>query len=224
MTRIVLVDDHTLVRAGLRTLIETLPGMSVAAEAGDGHSGLDAVRTHEPDVLITDVTMGDMTGLELTERVRAEYPQVRVLILSMFVTDEYVMRALKAGASGYLLKDAAQHELEIALHAALRGETYLSPGASQRLVERVTGRAPSGPLDALTPRQRQILQFVTKGVHAKEIAHRLGLSRKTVDAHRAQIMARLRVDDLPSLIRLAIREGLVSTEDVGKPPPRGDGD
>ena len=213
MTRIVLVDDHTLVRAGLRALIETLPGMTVAAEAGDGQGGLQAVRAEQPDVLITDVSMGDMTGLELTERVRAAFPQVRVLILSMFVTDEYVMRALKAGASGYLLKDAAQHELEIALHAALRGETYLSPGASKRLVERVTGQAPAGPLEVLTPRQRQILKLVAQGEHPKEIAHRLGLSRKTVDAHRAQIMERLRVDDLPGLVRLAIREGLISSED-----------
>jgi DNA-binding NarL/FixJ family response regulator len=213
MTRIVLVDDHTLVRAGLRRLIETIPGMSVAAEAGDGRGGLEAVRAHQPDVLITDVTMSDMTGLDLTERVRAEFPQVRIVILSMFATDEYVMRALKAGAAAYLLKDAAQHELEIALQAALRGETYLSPGASKRLVERVTGQAASGPLDALTPRQREILKLIAQGVHAKEIAHRLGVSRKTVDAHRAQIMERLQLDDMPSLVRLAIREGVISPDD-----------
>lgn len=213
MTRIVLVDDHTLVRAGLRALIETIPGMSVVAEAGDGASGLAAVQAHRPDLLVTDVTMADMTGLELAERVRADLPQTRVIILSMFSTDEYVMRALKAGASAYLLKDAAQHELEIALRAALRGETYLSPGASKRLVERVTGQPASGPLDALTPRQRQILRLIAQGVHAKEIAHRLGVSRKTVDAHRAQIMERLDIADLAGLVRIAIREGLVSPDE-----------
>jgi DNA-binding NarL/FixJ family response regulator len=154
-----------------------------------------------------------MTGLELTERVRDEFPQTRVVILSMFSTDEYVMRALKAGASAYLLKDAAQQELEIALQAVLRGETYLSPGASKRLVERVTGEASSRPLDALTARQRQILRLIAQGVHAKEIAHRLGVSRKTVDAHRAQIMERLDIADLAGLVRIAIREGLVSPEE-----------
>jgi DNA-binding NarL/FixJ family response regulator len=213
MTRIVLVDDHTLVRAGLRALIETIPTMSVVAEAGDGRSGLAAVQAHRPDVLITDVTMGDMTGLELTEKVRAAHPEIRVVILSMFATDEYVIRALKAGASAYLLKDAAQQELEIALRAALRGETYLSPGASKRLVERVTGEAAPTPLDSLTPRQREILRLIAQGVQAKEIAHRLGVSRKTVDAHRAQIMERLDIADTAGLTRFAIREGLVSSEE-----------
>jgi DNA-binding NarL/FixJ family response regulator len=213
VTRIVLVDDHTLVRAGLRALIETIPEMSVIAEAGDGRGGLAAVQAHRPDVLVTDVTMGDMTGLELTERVRAAFPEIRVVILSMFATDEYVIRALKAGASAYLLKDAAQQELEIALRAALRGETYLSPGASKRLVERVTGAAAPTPLDSLTPRQREILRLIAQGVPAKEIAHRLGVSRKTVDAHRAQIMERLEIADTAGLTRFAIREGLVSSEE-----------
>lgn len=213
MTRIVLVDDHTLVRAGLRALIETIPAMSVIAEAGDGRGGLAAVRAHRPDVLITDVTMGDMTGLELTEKVRIEFPEIRVIILSMFATDEYVIRALKAGASAYLLKDAAQQELDIALRAALRGETYLSPGASKRLVERVTGQAAATPLGTLTPRQREILRLIAQGVQAKEIAHRLGVSRKTVDAHRAQIMERLDIADTAGLTRFAIREGLISSEE-----------
>ena len=115
--RVVLVDDHTLVRAGLRTLLDTLEGVEVVAEAGNGASGLEAVREHRPDVLITDVTMGAMTGLELAEKVRAELPQTRVIVLSMFASDEYVMRALKAGASAYLLKDAAESELEVALRA-----------------------------------------------------------------------------------------------------------
>jgi DNA-binding NarL/FixJ family response regulator len=210
---IVLVDDHTLVRAGLRALIETIPDMQVVAEAGDGRSGLEAVRRHRPRILITDVTMGDMTGLQLTELVRAELPATRVIILSMFSTDEYVMRALTAGASAYLLKDAAPEELDIALKAVLDGKTYLSPGASTRLVERVTGAPAAGPLDALTARQREILRLLTQGTSSKEIAYRLGLSRKTVDAHRAHIMERLGIDDLAGLVRLAIREGLISPHD-----------
>ena len=210
MTSIVLVDDHTLVRAGLRALIETIADMQVVAEAGDGRAGLAAVRTHRPDILITDVTMGDMTGLQLTELVRSELPETRVIILSMFSTDQYVTHAFKAGASAYLLKDAAPQELDIALQAVREGKTYLSPGASKRLVERVTGATTAGPLDVLTPRQREILKLLTQGTHTKEIAHQLGLSRKTVDAHRAQIMERLRIDDVPGLVRFAIREGLIS--------------
>jgi DNA-binding NarL/FixJ family response regulator len=212
VTRIVLVDDHTLVRAGLRTLLDSLPGIEVVAEAGDGSAGLEAVRAHKPDVLITDVTMGGMSGLELLEQVRREAPATRVIVLSMFASDEYVMRALKAGASAYLLKDAAESELEVSLQAALRGETYLSPGASQRLVERVTGAGEPDPLASLTPRQREILRLVAEGVHAKEIAHRLRISRKTVDAHRAEIMERLGIRDVPGLVRLAMRAGLISSD------------
>lgn len=211
--RVVLVDDHTLVRAGLRMLLDTLEGVEVVAEAGNGASGLEAVREHRPDVLITDVTMGAMTGLELAEKVRAELPQTRVIVLSMFASDEYVMRALKAGASAYLLKDAAESELEVALRAVARGETYLSPGASKRLIERVAGRQDADdPLRALTPRQCEILRLIAEGVHAKEIAHRLHLSRKTVDAHRAQIMERLGIRDVAGLVRFAIRNGLVSSD------------
>lgn len=211
--RIVLVDDHTLVRAGLRALLETMPGVSVLAEAGDAHSGLEAARAHRPDVLITDITMGETTGLELTEKVRAELPATRVIILSMFASDEYVMRSLKAGASAYLLKDAAEGELEVALNAVTRGETYLSPGASTRLVERMKGETAGGsPLDALTARQQEVLRLIAHGVHTKAIAHRLQLSPKTVDAHRAQIMERLGIRDVPGLVRFAIRCGLISPE------------
>lgn len=213
MTRAVLADDHTLVRAGLRAVIEAIPGVSVVAEAGDGHTALEAVRAHRPDILITDVNMAGMNGLDLAEKVRAEFPGVRVIVLSMLSSEEYVMRALKAGASAYLLKDAATAELELAFAAAARGETYLSPGASQRLVDRAAGRAATGPLDVLTARQREVLRLIAEGVHTKEIAHRLRLSPKTVEAHRAQIMERLGIRDVPGLVRLAIRAGLISSDE-----------
>lgn len=214
MPRIVLVDDHTLVRAGLRSLLDSIAGIDVIAEAGDGNAGLEAVLEHRPDVLITDVAMEGMNGLELAERVRAELPATRVIVLSMFSSEEYVVRALKAGASAYLLKDSATAELELALTAVARGEVYLSPGASRRLVERVVrpAEAAAGPLDALTPRQREILKLIAEGVHTKEIAHRLNLSAKTVESHRAQIMDRLGIRDVPGLVRLAIRAGLISAE------------
>ena len=214
MTRIVLADDHTLVRAGLRALIEQVGGVSVVAEAGDGAAALEAVRKHRPDVLITDVTMSGMSGLELAERIRAELPATRVIVLSMYSSEEFVLRALKAGASAYLLKDSATAELDIALAAVARGETYLSPGASQRLVRHVAGGGgePAGPLAALTARQREVLKLIAEGVHTKEIAHRLKLSPKTVEAHRAQIMSRLGIRDVPGLVRLAIRSGLISRD------------
>lgn len=208
--RIVLVDDHTLVRAGLRALLESLDDIAVVAEAGDAAAGLAAVAEHRPDVLITDVAMHGTSGLELAERVRAQHPHTRIVVLSMFSSDEFVMRALKAGASAYLLKDAAEEELAIALGAVARGETYLSPGASKRLVDRVTQSAEPEPLDVLTPRQQEILKLIAQGVQTKEIAHRLNLSRKTVHAHRAQIMERLGVRDLAALVRIAVRLGLVS--------------
>lgn len=214
MPRIVLVDDHTLVRAGLRSLLDSIEDIDVIAEAGDGHAGLAAVLEHRPDVLITDVAMDGMNGLELAERVRAELPATRVIVLSMFSSEEYVVRALKAGASAYLLKDSATAELELALAAVARGEVYLSPGASRRLVERVVrpADAAAGPLDALTPRQREILKLIAEGVHTKEIAYRLNVSAKTVESHRAQIMDRLGIRDVPGLVRLAIRAGLISAE------------
>ena len=215
MTRIVLADDHTLVRAGLRALLEQIDGVTVVAEVSDGGAALEAVRENRPDVLVTDVSMAGMHGLELAERVRAELPATRVIVLSMYSSEEYVVRALKAGASGYLLKDSATAELALALAVVARGETYLSPGASKRLVQRVTGgigepEGPGGPLDALTVRQREVLTLIAEGVHTKEIAHRLKLSPKTVEAHRAQIMKRLGIRDIPGLVRLAIRAGLIS--------------
>jgi len=214
MTRIVLADDHTLVRSGLRALLEESADVEVVAEAGDGRAALEAVRTFAPDVLITDVTMPGMNGLDLAERVRTEHPATRVIVLSMYSTEEYVMRALKAGASAYLLKDAATAELGLALAAVARGEVYLSPGASQRLVSHVAGpmAATAGPLAVLTPRQREILKLIAEGVHTKEIAHRLALSPKTVEAHRAQLMERLGIRDVPGLVRLAVRTGLVSDD------------
>jgi DNA-binding NarL/FixJ family response regulator len=211
MTRIVLADDHTLVRSGLRALLEGMPDIEVVAEAGDGRAALDAVARHAPDVLITDVTMAGMNGLEVAEHVRKEHPATRVIVLSMYSSEEYVMRALKAGASAYLLKDAATAELGLALSAVARNEVYLSPGASQRLVRHVAGPS-ADPLAALTPRQREILKLIAEGVHTKEIAHRLMLSPKTVEAHRAQLSERLGFRDVAGLVRLAIRTGLVSDE------------
>lgn len=208
--RVVLADDHTLVRAGLRALIEDIGGISVVAEAGDGPSALEMVRRHKPDLLVTDASMPGMNGIELTEKVRSEHPDVRVIVVSMFASQEFVVRALKAGASAYLLKDAAQSELEAALSAVQRGDTYLSHKASRTLVEHIRGGKESDPLAELTDRQKQILKLIAEGANTKQIAHDLQLSPKTVEAHRSQIMDRLNIRDVPGLVKAAIRAGLVS--------------
>jgi DNA-binding NarL/FixJ family response regulator len=210
--RTVLVDDHTLVRAGLRALLDEFPGVSVVAEAGDGASGLDAVRRHRPDLLITDLTMEGMNGIELTEKATREFPDLRVIVLSMFSSKEHVLRALAAGASAYLLKDSAEDELGQALAAVAKGESYLSRGASQRMAELVANDADTDPLALLTARQREVLKLIAEGVTTKQIAHQLAISPKTVEAHRTTLMARLGIRDIAGLVRLAVRAGLVSLD------------
>jgi DNA-binding NarL/FixJ family response regulator len=209
---IVLVDDHTLVRAGLRTLLDELPGVTVVAEAGDGASGLDAVRRCRPELLITDLNMTGMNGIELTERATREFPALRVIVISMFSSKEHVMRAISAGASAYLLKDAAESELRLALAAVSRGESYMSVGASQRVSELSRGDADTDPLALLTPRQREVLKLIAEGVTTKQIAHHLTVSPKTVEAHRKSLMERLGIRDVAGLVRLAVRAGLVSLD------------
>jgi DNA-binding NarL/FixJ family response regulator len=211
--RIVLVDDHTLVRAGLRALLDDLPDHAVVAEAANGAAGLDAVRAHRPDLLITDLTMAGMNGLELTEKVTRDFPGTRVIVLSMYSSKEHVLRAISAGASAYLLKDAAESDLGHALAAVARGETYLSPGASRRMAELAEGaNTAADPLALLTARQREVLKLIAEGLGTKQIGHRLEISPKTVEVHRAELMDRLGIHDIAGLVRLAIRVGLVSPD------------
>ncbi|MBM3359028.1 MAG: response regulator transcription factor [Betaproteobacteria bacterium] len=210
--RILLADDHRLVRAGLRSLIGQMKDVEVVAEAQDGREVLDLARAHHPDVVLMDISMSGMNGLEATLQVKKQHPRVRVMILSMHATEEYVLQALRAGASGYLLKDSAPLELELALQAVARGETYLSPPISRQVVEdymqRVGGE--HEPLAVLTARQREVLQLIAEGSSTKEIARRLKLSVKTVESHRQQLMERLGIRDVAGLVRYAIRHGLIS--------------
>jgi len=209
--RVLLADDHTLVRAGIRELLQKIDGLEVVGETGDGREALDLVKTHGPDVVLMDITMPGLNGLEAAERIAKERPKTRVIILSMHATEEYVMQALRAGAAGYLLKEAALAELEIAIRSVARGETYLSPAISRHVVEaymrRVGGE--TGPLEQLTPRQREILQLIAEGATTKQIASRLNISGKTVETHRAQLMERLGIHDVAGLVRYAVRVGLV---------------
>jgi DNA-binding NarL/FixJ family response regulator len=212
--RVLVADDHALVRAGIRALLEALDGVEVVAEAGDGRQALAMARAHRPDVLLSDVAMPHLTGLELAAVVARELAPTRVVILSMHASEEYASRALQAGAAGYLLKDSDPAELEVALRAVARGETYLSPAVSTHVIaeylRRTGGAAAAGPL---TPRQREILRLVAEGETTKGIARRLGISAKTVEAHRAQLMDRLGIRDVAGLVRYAIRTGLVDAEE-----------
>jgi DNA-binding NarL/FixJ family response regulator len=213
--RVVLVEDHALVRAGIRSLLEKLADLEVVAEAGDGRAALSLIAEHQPDVVLMDIKMTGLNGLEATARIMRDLPGVRVVILSMYANEEYVIQALRAGASGYLLKDAGTAELEVAVRAAARGETYLSPAISRRMIQdylEVVG-GEGGALEQLTPRQREVLQLVAEGHSVKEIAQILHVSVKTVETHRAQLMERLDIHDVAGLVRYAIRVGLVASDE-----------
>jgi DNA-binding NarL/FixJ family response regulator len=212
--RVLLADDHTLVRAGIRALVESLDGVTVVAETGDGREALELVERHRPDVLLLDITLPGLNGLEIAERTSRSSPSTRIVILSVHANEAYVAQALRAGVAAYLLKDAAATELTLALRAVVRGETYLSPSISKQVVEgflRNPDLAP-GLLAGLTARQREILQLVAEGRSTKEIASLLEISVKTVETHRTQLMERLGIHDVPGLVRLAIREGLISPD------------
>jgi DNA-binding NarL/FixJ family response regulator len=211
--RVLLADDHTLVRAGLRSLMERMDGVEVVAEAADGEEAVALAGLHRPDLVLMDITMPGSGGLEATQRLKQAYPGIKVIILSMHSSEEYVLQALRAGASGYLLKDAATLELGLALQAVGRGETYLSPPISRQVVEGYVRRVGQrgDALSVLTARQREILRLIAEGCSTRDIAARLGLSVKTVESHRAQLMDRLDIHDVAGLVRFAVRHGLVSS-------------
>jgi len=212
--RVLLADDHTLVRKGIRAVLASLPGIEIVAETGDGREALSLIEQHRPDLALLDITMPGLNGLEVAFRVAQVSARTKVLILSMHAGEAYVAQALRAGVAGYLLKDAADDELPMAIKAVARNEVYLSPRISKQLVDRFvqSGATEPDPLAGLTTRQREILQLVAEGKSSKEIAAMLDLSIKTVESHRGQIMERLGVHDVTGLVRFAIRVGLVSPE------------
>jgi DNA-binding NarL/FixJ family response regulator len=212
--RVVLADDHVLIRAGLRALLHSLPNIEVIAEASDGHEAVDVIARHQPDVVIMDIGMPGLNGVDSTRRIVKQCPGIRVVILSMHANEEYVGRALEAGAMGYLLKGAEPAELELVLKAVMRGETYLSPSIAKHLVQDYLShrKAKTPPLPDLTARQREVLQLIAEGCSTKDIANKLNLSVKTIDTHRSELMHRLDIHDVAGLVRYAIRTGLVSTE------------
>jgi DNA-binding NarL/FixJ family response regulator len=212
--RILLADDHALVRAGIRALLESLPGVEVIGETGDGLEAVDHVRRDPPDAILLDITLPGLNGLEAAARIAKLDVPTRVLMLSMHASAEYAARALAAGAAGYLNKDSAFDELATALEEIFAGRRYLCRAIDAEQVRQFERRASAGEseLDALTPRQRQILQLVVEGLGTRQIAERLYLSVKTVESHRIQMMHRLGIFDVPGLVRFAIRNGLVPPE------------
>jgi DNA-binding NarL/FixJ family response regulator len=212
--RVLLADDHALVRAGFRALLKDMKDVVVVAEAGDGREALRLIEAERPDVALLDIAMSGLNGLELAARVAKDFPPARVVILSMHAGEEYVLHALRSGVRGYLLKDAAAAELEMAVRAVVRGETYLSPAVSRYVAEYVRRQGgASSPLERLTPRQREVLQLIAERHSTKQIAQILNVSAKTVETHRAQLMEKLDIHDVAGLVHYAIRVGLVQPEE-----------
>jgi DNA-binding NarL/FixJ family response regulator len=213
VVRVLLADDHALVRAGLRSILETFPDTEVCGEAADGHEALHLINAKRPHVVLMDINLPGLNGLEVAARVTRNEPSVRVVMVSMHVSEQHVRQAFRAGAVGYLAKDSTVAELELALRAVTQGQTYLSPAISRNVVARYLDPASDEqPGPALTSRQREVLQLIAEGHSTKQIASLLDLSIKTIETYRAQLMERLKIFDIAGLVRFAIRVGLVSAE------------
>ena len=211
--RVLLVDNHPIVRAGIRAELERIPGTELAGEANDGREALALLKSERVHLVFMDISMPGLNGLEATARISKEFPAVRVIILSRHDNEQYFWHALKAGAAGYLLKNAALSELRNAIHRVSNGEIYISRGLSSRLSRRSPLKQTlplPGPLARLTSRQREILQLLAEGQTTKSIALILKVSPKTIEYHRAQVMDRLAIYDVPGLVRFALRSGLIT--------------
>ena len=214
--RILLVEDHALVRAGIRSLLQSTDAVQVIAEASNGREALVEAEKHMPDVVLMDIAMKGLNGIEATSRLIQSCPKIRVLILSMHMNEEYILQALRAGAAGYLLKDAEISELEFAIRAVVQGKTYLSPSIAEHVVEYVRfaeNHTSTSSQDRLTPRQREVLQMIAEGNTTKEIAEQLHISVNTVETHRRQLMETLNIHDIARLVKYALRTGLTSSEE-----------
>lgn len=220
--RVLLADDHNLVRAGMSALLAKDPDIEVVAEAQNGRQVRALVETHKPDIVLMDISMPELNGLDATSQLVKEFPKLRIIILSMHATEGYVLRAFRAGASGYLLKGAATPELALAVKAVARGETYISSAVSKYVVQAFKSGStaelknigtPSRVETELTPRQREVLQLIAEGYSTNEIAEKLNISAKTAKTHRSELMRRLDLHDVASLVRYAMQIGLVTPDE-----------
>lgn len=211
--RVLLADDHALVRAGIRALAERIEGVEVIAEAGNGPEALRLIKELKPDLVLLDISMPETSGFEVLAQQAKEFPDVRVIVLTVHEAEAYAIRALREGAAGFLLKSAASVELKEAIETVTRGETYVSPELSKKsLLEYGKASTDRSRLDTLSPRQLEILKLIAEGLTTKENARRLNISVKTVETHRAQLMQRLNIHDVAGLVRFAIKMGLVDVE------------
>ncbi len=212
-TKVLIAEDHTIVRQGLSALINRQPDMAVVGEAGDGKEAVEKTKELCPDVVLMDIAMKHMNGLEATARIKKIAPEVKVLVLTMYENEEYIFQILRAGASGYLLKEAAMNDLISAIKAVKKGESYLSPSISKKVIEDYIRRAELGEKatinDILSDREREILQLIAEGHTYDDIASILCISKKTVETHRANIMDKLDIHDKVGLVKYAIRKGLI---------------
>jgi DNA-binding NarL/FixJ family response regulator len=211
--RIVLADDHTVLRAGLKSILERHREFQVVGEAGDGRELLRRVDELKPDVVVTDIGMQQLNGTEATQQIVSKYPGIRVLILSMHADESYVLRALKAGARGYLVKESAEADLVNAIRAVHSGKAFFSPSVSALLVEdyvrQMRDKNIEDSYELLSPREKEVLQLVAEGNSSKDIANLLNLSLYTVETHRGNILQKLNLHSVPELILYAVRKGIV---------------
>ena len=213
--RVLLVDDHALIRAGLHALLQDFREVEVVGEAGNGADALRLIGELKPDVALMDISMPGLNGLEATRRAKKLYPRTRVLTLSMHTEKEYVRQALLAGSAGYLLKTSEPEELELAIATVGRGELWISPAVAKFVVDDAVSMGVArrdNPQDQLTARQREVLQLIAEGHSTKQIARKLQLSVKTIESHRSQIMERLDLHHVAGLVRYAVRAGIVPPE------------
>ncbi len=212
--RVLIADDHALVRAGFCALLQSLPDVQLVGEARNGNEALKLIEQQQPDIAVLDIAMPELNGLEVAARVTRDWPNVRVLMLSMHATEEYARRAIRAGAAGYLLKDSDAVEFKLAIHALAAGETYLSPPVAKHIVADYARRLADQPdaFERLTPRLREVLQLIAEGYSRQAIAEKLRISVKTFDAYRAELMEQLNLHDVAGLVRYAVRKGLVNPE------------
>lgn len=213
LTRVALADDHALVRAGLRKLLESMAQIEVVGEVGDGMALLALLERARPDIVLMDITMPRLNGLDATDAIVKRWPLTKVIILSMYENEEYVSQALANGAVGYLLKDSAPDELQIALLTVLAGRVYLSPAISQDVIGAHITHLRSEHLSepTLSPRQREVVALIAKGNSNKEIARQLNLSTKTVETHRSRVMQQLNIHEVTGLVHYAIRTGIIES-------------
>jgi DNA-binding NarL/FixJ family response regulator len=208
---VLIADDHGIVREGLRRLLESEPDIQVCAEVSDGREALEMVEEHEPSLVILDITMPRLGGLEALERLRAKHPAVKVILLSMHGDPQFIRSAVTLGVDGYVLKNGRASELIDAVRAVMRGGSYFSPPVAREIVEQVRSpkRGSSEPFTALSARELEVLHLIADGLSAKEIARDLGISTKTVEAHRTSLMRKLGARKATELVRYAVRHGLV---------------